>query len=65
MIVYLNKNDLINLVKGTTPPLDSINDFKFTKYGQFLGSYDKWQWNLPDSISKKELWKLYKLCRNS
>lgn len=68
MTIELDRQGIISLLRGTTPPYSVMN-----KIPQELGSYvggfvDKWQWNyISENVpySDEDLFNLYLMCRNS
>lgn len=67
MKVNLEREDLINLVKGTQPNYNVMNNEIVKRCGSFSGSYGKWDWNysFDENITDNELLGLYILCRDS
>lgn len=64
----LTRNDLISLIKGTSPPYSVFEHPIVKKNGSYVGGHvDKWTWNnqLGDNLTEGELWDLYKICRDS
>ena len=50
MIVELNKEDLCNLLGGTTPPLKLLNKISRMGLGYYPGGFDdRWTWRLDIS----------------
>jgi len=67
MNIDLNKKDLINLVKGTSPYYDEMEHPLVQANGSYTGGFvDKWSWNRYDleELSKKDLWRLYNIVEN-
>lgn len=63
MLIELNKNDLISLVKGTIPS-DETRELPFVKDNGFYSwKYDTWTWSDLSRLSEEELFYLYKLIR--
>lgn len=68
MLVELNKNDIINLIRGTYPKYEDLSKFEKLGLGDYSASYDRWTWpdkssKCWDKFSKEELFKIYKsLC---
>jgi hypothetical protein len=63
MIVELNKEDLCNLLGGTSPSYGLMDKISKMGLGYYVGGFsDEWKWTLrnADSYSKEELWDLYK-----
>lgn len=67
MNVELDRQGIISLLCGTTPPYSAM-----AKIPKDLGSYvggfvDSWQWDISDNVpySDEYLFNLYLLCRNS
>lgn len=67
MEVTLSRKDLINLIKGTTPYYSVQGDPIVSASGYFTGGFhDKWTWSgFSDTLTEKELWNTYILCRDS
>ena len=65
MIVILDKIDLMNLVKGTSPSSDLLDDSTVNVCGSYRGSYGTWEWDSDAlrGLSKSNLYELYKLCK--
>jgi hypothetical protein len=62
MMVELTKTDLVNLVMGTTPSYEQMNDKLVDRTGSYRGSYGTWSWDNHElnKLSEKTLWDLYK-----
>ena len=64
MIVELNKEDLCNLLGGTTPPLKLLNKISRMGLGYYTGGFDdRWTWRLDiscEDYTEQDLWNLYK-----
>lgn len=67
MTVELNKDDLKSLVMGTSPYYNAFTNPLVKKCGSYTGGFvEKWSWNSQlDKLSEKQLWDLYKTCKNS
>lgn len=61
----LDTNDLINLVNGSVPNYQIMNNQLISKNGWFSGSCGEWNWNSLDDLTKDELIQIYQLCKNS
>jgi hypothetical protein len=62
MLLDLQKDDLINLVKGTEPSgEDKLQLLRPTALGAYSGAYEKWMWNKYAlmKLSDEELLSLY------
>ncbi len=64
MVVELNKEDLFNLLGGTTPPLKLLTKISRMGLGYYTGGFDdRWTWRLDiacEDYTEQELWDLYK-----
>ncbi len=61
--VALDREDIICLVKGTSPSYALMDLPLMQKLGSFVGGhYDRWDWNFqfPDDVSSSTLYELYK-----
>lgn len=68
MIINLEKEDLINLVKGTSPNYEVMGDPTIKPYGNYIGGFvDKWDWNKYSLINLEDetLFDMYLTCKNS
>lgn len=68
MIVDLDREDLVALVKGTSPNYKVMDDPIIKRAGRYIGGFhDKWEWNLSasDDYNEEELWHMYITCRHS
>lgn len=70
MLVDLQKEDLINLVRGSHVPYSAMSDSRVTKLGSYSGSYGRWDWNWPRSscwhiYSEQELYSIYMFLQNN
>ena len=62
MLVELEKDDIINLIKNTSPPYALINEFEEKKYGSLCGGFaEKWKWNCSKllELSETDLYAIY------
>lgn len=68
MLVELNKQDLIRLIRSCTPDMNQATDYMIQAHGKG-GTWgdSKWMWNkdayLSDAYSVEYLWKVYELLR--
>jgi len=67
MIVELDREDLVSLVRGMEPSYDIFEDPLVKRCGSWTGGFvEKWDWNSElDRISETYLFALYKLCKSS
>lgn len=67
MNVDLDKEDLTNLVLGTSPNYKLMMTPEIAKLGRYSGSYDKWSWDghALNKLSEGDLLKLYRKCKKS
>lgn len=67
MKVDLSRKDLINLVKGTQPNYNAMENEIVKKCGSFSGSYGRWDWSygFGEDLTEQQLWNMYILCRDS
>jgi hypothetical protein len=66
MIVDLEREDLINLVKGTSPSYAVMEDKLVSLCGRYTGGHsDTWAWKFAFfvDITDKELWDMYLMCK--
>ncbi len=62
----LDKEDMFQLVFGSSPSYELIEQFSQKGYGNYIGGFvDKWDWdwNYLRSLSKEGLYEIYKLCK--
>lgn len=65
--ITVDKDDLINLICGTTPSYELMNDEKIKKCGHYNGSYGNWNWYrslLSVHNTEVELYELYLKLKN-
>ena len=68
MVVYLDKEDLVSLVKGTNPHHSVFEHPLVKSNGKYRGGMcDMWEWNWAGLYLKdsETLWQLYNLCKES
>jgi len=68
MILDLEKSDLINLLMGTSPNYDVMEDPTIKPYGDYTGGFvDKWSWNKFSLVDLEDetLFDMYLTCKNS
>ena len=67
MKLELDKEDLMALVKGTSPYYNVFENPLVKKCGSWTGGHvDKWSWGSGlDSLSDEDLYKLYNICKDS
>ena len=67
MIVELNKEDLISLVKGIKPDYKWFKEPLVSRCGNYVGGLvDDWFWNSNlEDLSEEELWELYTICKQN
>ncbi len=68
MILDLDKQDLITLVKGSEPNYSAMDHYLVKASGQMMGAPgEKWQWNehVLENFSKNELLVVYQVCKES
>ena len=67
MQVDLSREDLLNMVKGTSPYYNAFEHPLVKKSGSYCGGFvEKWSWNGGlDKLTDRELLKLYKVCKES
>ena len=66
MVVDLTAEDLVNLVKGTSPSFDLFDNEVVKRCGFYNGSYGTWSWKIHaiESLDDKDIYALYVLCRD-
>jgi hypothetical protein len=67
MKLYLDKEDLISLVKGTDPNLNVMGHPKIRCRGNYNEPYGTWDWSYRafEGCSETEIYEIYQLCKNS
>jgi len=64
--IEVNKEDLVNLVTGTSPSFDLINPFTEMGIGNYIGGHaDRWSWNRStlEKLDEHELLEIYNRMR--
>lgn len=68
VVLYLEKADLIHLVKGTDPRFNGgMGNPLVRKCGQYYGGFrDEWQWDKDklEKLSEEKLLEVYNLCKS-
>lgn len=67
MLMELNRNDLIKLIKGTFVPYELMNDEVLKKMGSYVcGFADEWKWNtfISEDITDEQLYHTYLKLKN-
>ena len=61
MLLELKQKDLINMIKGTSPYYDLINEWTLQNYGYYNGSHDDWHWNISElkKLNEEDLFTIY------
>jgi len=68
MKVELDRDDLVNLVKGVYPSYEIMDIEVIKMNGRYVGGFhDKWVWNekFDNHLTEIDLWDMYILCRDS
>ncbi len=68
MLIDLDREDLIALVKGTQPNYSVMDDELISSCGAYSGGFnDEWRWNYSFcvGITEEELYNMYLTCKNS
>lgn len=68
MVLDLDKKDLINLVKGSSPNYEVMEHPLVEKSGRYTGGFvEKWDWReyRLKEMTEEELVELYNICKNS
>lgn len=68
MVIELEKEDLVNLVKGSNPHYNVMNDSLIKQCGSFIGGHhDRWEWDNSslEKLTESQLWQMYSVCRDS
>jgi len=68
MDLSLEKEDLINLVMGTSPSYEAIGNPIVDKSGHYTGGFhDKWTWDSYklEKFTEEELFDIYLTCKNN
>lgn len=66
MLVELNKDDLIRLVKGSTPKNNMMGEYSRLDYGNYIGGFvGEWIWSsfMLEKLSEEELYKIFVECK--
>lgn len=62
IIVGLEREDIINMIRGTSPSYKMMSDPLVNKLGDYTGGFhDRWDWGryFPLAISNEKLLELY------
>lgn len=55
MITEIDKIDIVNMLKGTAPPYELIEELEKSGVGNFTGGFsDGWRWNEFELKTKSE-----------
>ena len=67
MKIEVKAQDLVNMVKGTSPNYHLFDEELVKRCGTFNGSYGTWSWNSYEleKLTEEQLYGLYLLCRDS
>jgi hypothetical protein len=68
MNIDLSKQDLLNLVLGTSPHYDVFENHRIKSAGKYIGGFkEEWQWDRSklELLPEQELYQLYRICQNS
>lgn len=67
MILELNKDDLISLVKGQEPSYSAMDHPKIKNLGRFAASYGRWDWGHDSfkNMTEGEIYEVYFILKNS
>jgi hypothetical protein len=68
MNLELTKEDLIALVKGTSPHYNVMEHPLIKSNGSYSGGFkDEWNWNytFDKSLTEEQLFEMYTICKNS
>lgn len=65
--INVKKKDLINLIKGTSPSYELMNEPIVQRHGYFVGGFvDEWKWkDSLENLTEQVLYELYLKCENS
>lgn len=63
MIIDLDKEDIICLLRGRSPSYKQMNDPVVKEAGYYSGSYQAWSWNSLEDKTEDELLALYSKCK--
>lgn len=64
--IEVSKEDLVNLITGTSPSFDLINSFTEMGIGNYIGGHvDRWNWNRStlENLDEHELLEIYNRMR--
>ncbi len=67
MIVELDREDIISLMKGTEPNYNIMHKIP-EDLGRYVGGFaDRWEWDMiiPTQYSDEELYNIYLMCKES
>lgn len=68
MHLELDKDDLVSLVKGTSPYYTAMDHPLIQRYGHHSGGHlDSWTWvtNSLRGCTEEQLLEIYKICKSS
>lgn len=65
MIIDLTKEELIDMLKSSSPDYSLFEDQQIRSLGRYFDSTG-WQWNSKiNNLSEQEIYSLYKKCKKS
>lgn len=67
MLIELDKEDAISLVKGTSPNYEIMSHPTIRQFGTFYDYQSRWEWNTSSLSNLKvdQLLYIYRICKNS
>ena len=68
MLIELEKEDLVSLVRGQDPYYSIFEEKLVKENGYYVGGMsDRWVWNSYSlkELKEEELWELYLMCKKS
>jgi len=60
--ILLDRTDVINMIRGTSPPYEAMNLLEYMALGSYSGGFnDSWSWNssFPKEITLENLYFIY------
>jgi len=66
MLIELDKEDLVALVKGSSPNSSIMSHPIIKEHGTFNGSQDRWDWDYKlSNLTEEQLLTIYSMCKQS
>lgn len=67
VVLYLEKQDLIHMVKGTNPSYSEMENPLVKRCGSYCGGFnDEWTWDKYklEKLSEEQLIEVYRICKS-